>query len=113
MALFTSWRPSQVIEKTPDGWCEGILNGNKGTFPASFVLEVQPPRTKEEIRQLIKMVNLKKKSPDIELETVKEEEPVPPKKSGVGVFGDGQRCASGVGVFGDGAEVCRWCGCVW
>ncbi|KAL5460539.1 hypothetical protein EMCRGX_G033991 [Ephydatia muelleri] len=58
----------EIIEKTPDGWCEGILNGLTGTFPASFVLEVQPPRSKEELKQLIKLVNLKKKSPDAELD---------------------------------------------
>ena len=76
----------QIIEKTPDGWCEGILNGLTGTFPASFVLEVQPPRSKEELKQLIKLVNLKKKSPDAELDIAIGED----RKSGQGVWEGGK-----------------------
>ena len=50
------------MEKSHDGWWRGQKEGVVGDFPASFVEEIEIPRTKEEAKRLAQRFG--KKSPD-------------------------------------------------
>ena len=52
----------QIIEKSHDGWWTGKIDETVGDFPASFVEEIDIPRTKEERKRLSH--RFKRTSPD-------------------------------------------------
>ena len=52
----------QIIEKSHDGWWTGKIDETVGDFPASFVEEIDIPRTKEERKRL--SLRFRRTSPD-------------------------------------------------
>ena len=42
----------QIVKKSHDGWWTGRIEDTVGDFPASFVEEIEIPRTKQERKQL-------------------------------------------------------------